>query len=349
MREFRIDTSLIGADGGCYVIAEAGVNHNGDVSLALDLVDRAAEAGANAVKFQTFKANKLVTRGAPKARYQNEITDSSESQYDMIEKLELSENEYDTIIKRCGEKGITFLSTPFDRESADFLEGLGVPAYKISSGDLNNGPLLAYIARKGKPVILSTGMSTIHEVEEATQLLERSGCTHIALLHCVSSYPAPADQVNLRAIETLRERFEYPVGYSDHTVGIEIPLAAAALGAVIIEKHFTLDRSLPGPDHRASLEPGELAAMVSGIRIVEAALGDGVKQPVPAEKDVMEVARRSVVASRAISKGSVICEDDLSILRPGTGINPMQIDRVIGRTAARDIPAGELIMWDMLQ
>jgi len=344
----KISGKFAGQDYPCFVIAEAGVNHNGDLDMAKHLVDVAADAGANAVKFQTFKADKLVSQMAPKAAYQIETTGTGESQLEMIRKLELSYDNFHTLYRYCKEKGILFLSTPFDKDSADFLEVLGVPAFKIPSGEITNLPFLAYLAEKGKPLILSTGMSTLGEVETAVGVIRSCGNPPLALLHCVSNYPANPVDANLRAMRTMEMAFGIPVGFSDHTLGIEIPLAAVALEACIIEKHFTLDRTLPGPDHRASLEPSELSAMVQGIHKIESALGDGLKRPAASEDDSAAVARRSLVAAQEIPAGTVITEAMIAILRPGTGMPPVMRDWVIGRRARHHIPKSTLFALEML-
>lgn len=275
----------MGSGRPCFIIAEAGVNHNGSLDLALKLVDAAVAAGADAVKFQTFRADRLVTLHAPKAAYQSETTGGAESQFEMLRKLELDERGHRALVDHCASRGIAFLSTPFDEESADILETLGVPAYKLPSGELTNLPFLRHVAQKKRPMIMSTGMATMEEVGKAVEAVRIAECTDLILLHCVSAYPADPADVNLRAMATLAESFGVPVGYSDHTLGIEVALAAVAMGACILEKHFTLDRSLPGPDHRISAEPAELATLVASARKVEAALGNGVKRPSLSEAD----------------------------------------------------------------
>lgn len=348
-RNFQIGTHRIGDGQPCFVIAEAGVNHNGSVDLARQLIDAAASSGADAVKFQTFRAAKLVTAAAPKAKYQVANTGSAESQFQMLKRLELTLEEFRTLADHCKLRGITFLSAPFDEESVELLQSLEVPAYKVPSGELTNGPLLEHIARKGKPIILSTGMSTLSEVGTAVDIIHSAGNTELVLLHCTSNYPTPPDQVNLLAMDTMRREFALPVGYSDHTQGITIPIAAVARGACVIEKHFTLDRNLPGPDHIASLEPDELAAMVTAIRTVEAAMGDGKKQPTAAELDTSAVARKSLVAGRDIPAGTVLHDADIAIRRPGTGLAPSMRESLIGRTARRAIEEGTLLALDMFQ
>jgi len=344
----RIGERVLGPEQPCFIIAEAGVNHNGDVELAERLVDVAVEAEADAVKFQTFKANRVVSAAAPKAEYQLWTTDSAESQLEMVKRLELSPQAHRELQAYCQKRGVLFMSTPFDEGSVDLLDELGVPVFKIGSGEVTNWPLLKYIASKGKPVIFSTGMSYLSEVDAAVRVIRDAGCDQLVLLHCVSNYPADPMDVNLRAMHTMRTAFQVPVGYSDHTPGIEVALAAVALGACVIEKHFTLDRQLPGPDHRASLEPDELKAMVQGIRLVEQVLGSGRKVPAPSEADSIRVARRSLVAAHDISTGTVLTEEDLAIKRPGTGLPPAMQPYVVGRTARTAIPAGTLIRLEML-
>lgn len=339
----------IGAGEPCLVIAEAGVNHNGNVEMARKLVDAAVASGADAVKFQTFKAEKVISPVAPKAAYQRATTGDSGSQLDIVRALELSYDDFRSLRRYCGECGITFLSTPFDEESVDFLAELGVPAFKVPSGEITNLPLLERVARHGRPVILSTGMADLDEVRTAVETLKRAGARELVLLHCVSNYPASAASVNLRAMDTMRLEFGAPVGFSDHTEGIAIPLAAVALGACVIEKHFTLDRNLPGPDHRASLEPDQFRGMIVSIREVESALGDGRKVPVPEELDTARVARRSLVAACAIPAGTVLTEGHVAILRPGTGLPPAMRDRVLGRRVRQDVAAGSLLSPDMFE
>ncbi|MBE3573281.1 MAG: N-acetylneuraminate synthase [Moorella humiferrea] len=332
-----------------FIIAEAGVNHNGDLELAKKLVDAAVEAGADAVKFQTFKAEEVVTPNAERAQYQKDnMPEKDESQLEMIKRLELSYAQFRELYDYCRQKGIIFLSSPFDQESIDFLAELGVPYFKIPSGEITNYPFLRRIAEKKRPVILSTGMATLGEVEGALQVLREAGAKDITLLHCTTSYPALPEEVNLKAMLTMKQAFALPVGYSDHTMGIAVPIAAAALGAEVIEKHLTLDRNLPGPDHRASLEPGEFKEMVAAIRQVEKSLGDGMKRPAPGELAVMPAARRSLVAARDIAAGEIITESCLTARRPGTGIPPNFWDVVVGRQARRDIAAGSILSWDMI-
>ena len=325
-----------------YIIAEAGVNHNGSFELACHLVDAAKAAGADCVKFQTFRAGNLVSRDARKAEYQKKTTGDS-SQREMLEKLELSFDEFTALKAYCDRVGICFLSTPFDFESIAFLDSIDMPFWKIPSGEVTDLPYLLALAKTGKPVVMSTGMCEMAEIGEAIRVLRENGTEEITLLHCNTEYPTPFEDVNLRAMETMREAFGLEVGYSDHTQGIAVPVAAAALGAVVIEKHFTLDRSMEGPDHRASLEPEELAEMVRSIRRVERALGTGDKTPSPSEKKNIAVARKSIVAKSAIRAGELFTEENLTVKRPGTGLSPMQWFRVLGTCASRDYREDEQI------
>ncbi len=326
-----------------FIIAEAGVNHNGSLDLAKKLIDVAAEAGADAVKFQTFKAEKLVSKKAQKAEYQKQTTDAAESQYDMIKKLELDEPAHRELIRYCGEKKIRFLSTPFDHESIELLDALGMEIFKIPSGEITNLPYLRHIGGLGKEVILSTGMADLGEIEDALDLLVSSGTPKekITILHATTEYPCPMDEVNLRAMGTIASAFGIRTGYSDHTRGIEVPIAAVAMGASVIEKHFTLDRTMEGPDHKASLEPDELCAMVAAIRNIEKALGEGIKKPSPSEAKNMAVARKSIVAARPIRAGEAFTSENIAIKRPGTGISPMRYDEIVGERAARDYEEDE--------
>lgn len=327
------------------IIAEAGVNHGGDLETALRLVDAAAAAGADAVKFQTFKADRLVTRDAVKAEYQSRATGEAESQHAMLERLELTPDMHRALIARCAARGIRFLSTGFDLDSLDLLADLGQDLFKIPSGELTNLPYLRHVGRFGTDVILSTGMATLAEIDAALGVLTASGTPRerITVLHCTTDYPAPIDEVNLRAMPAMRAALGVEVGYSDHTLGIAVSLAAVAMGATVIEKHFTLDRTADGPDHKASLEPAELAAMVSGIREIERAMGDGVKRPGRSEAKNLVVVRKSLVALRAIEAGEVFDATNITAKRPGSGISPMRWDEVIGRTAARAFAVDELI------
>ncbi len=327
------------------IIAEAGVNHNGDISLARQLVDAAAEAGADCVKFQTFSADRLVTKNAKKADYQNQTTDTDESQHAMIRELEMTRDMHVALIEHCKSRGIEFFSTGFDLESIDLLLELGLDSFKIPSGEITNLPYLRHVGQYGKPVIMSTGMATLDEVGVALGILEQAGTPreHVTVLHCNTEYPTPMVDVNLRAMLTIRDSFGVQVGYSDHTLGIEVPIAAVALGATVIEKHFTLDRRLPGPDHKASLEPEELKAMVNSIRNIEKAMGDGVKRPTSSETKNKPVARKSLVAACAIRSGEIFSETNLAVKRPGTGLSPMLWDKVLACKAPRDFVPDELI------
>lgn len=326
-----------------YIIAEAGVNHNGSIELAKQMVDKAKEAGADCIKFQTFISKNIVSKSANKAEYQKQQTSSTESQLEMLKKLELSFDDFRELKNYCDLKGIEFLSTAFDFDSIDFLNTLGVKIWKIPSGEITNLPYLVKTAKTQKPIILSTGMSTIEEIEDAISILRHNGCGDIVLLHCTTEYPAPYVDVNLRAMDDLRKRFNLPVGYSDHTKGIEISVAAVALGATVLEKHFTLDRNMEGPDHKASLEPDELRNMVEAIRNVELALGDGKKRPSESEIKNKAIARKSIIAKMSIKKGETLTEDNITVKRPGSGISPMKWLEVIGKVATRDFEEDELI------
>ena len=347
-RPFVVGNRVLG-EGPAFLIAEAGVNHNGDLDLARRLVDAAADAGADAVKFQTFRSDALVSAAAPKARYQVETTGEAESQRTMLARLELSREAHAALRDQAARRGLVFFSTPFDEASADLLDGLGVELLKVPSGEVTNLPLLRHLAAKRRPVLLSTGMCTLEEVATAVDTLQAAGDPPLAILHCVSAYPAPAEDTNLRAMDTLRARFGCPVGLSDHSLGIEIALAAVARGAAVLEKHITLDRTLPGPDHRASLEPGDFAALVRGVRVIEAALGDGDKRPMPSEVDTRAVARRSLVAARALAAGHRLTRGDLAVKRPGTGIPPADLDRVLGRRLAMPLDVDDIVDWGSLE
>ena len=326
-----------------FIIAEAGVNHNGSIELAKRLIDKAAEAGADAVKFQSFKAENLVTKTAKKAEYQETATGVAENQFQMIKKLELDYEKHGELINYCQEKGIMFLSSPFDLESIDLLHKLELEIFKIPSGEITNLPYLRKIGKLKKKVILSTGMSTLGDIEQALEILRENGTDDITVLHCNTEYPTPMKDVNLNAMNTIRDAFKVEVGYSDHTLGIEIPIAAVALGATIIEKHLTLDKTMEGPDHRASLEPDELKAMVTAIRNIEIALGDGVKKLTESELKNIKIARKSIVASQNIKKGEVFTEENLTVKRPGDGISPMNWDQVLGKIAKQDFKEDEKI------
>lgn len=346
---FRIASRLVGPGEPCFVIAEAGVNHNGSLAMALDLVDAAAAAGADAVKFQTFRADQIATAEAPKAEYQARATGGAESQLDMLRRLELEPGAFHAIARRCAEQGIIFLSTPFDEESADLLETVGIPAYKVPSGELTNLPFLDYLARKRLPLIISTGMATLDDVRLAVETVQGAGCEELSLLHCVSNYPAAPADVNLRAMATMASAFGVPVGYSDHTLGNDVCLAAVALGACVIEKHLTLDRSLPGPDHQASSDPRELASLVEGIRTIQAALGDGEKRPAASECATADVARRSLVSARAVPAGAILTADMVTSKRPGTGMAPRRLAELVGRRTVAEIAPGVLLAPEMFE
>jgi N,N'-diacetyllegionaminate synthase len=347
-RAFTVAGRKIGDAAPVFIVAEAGVNHDGDPARARRLVDVAAECGADAVKFQTFRVDSLLTRAAPKAGYQVETTGAGESQRDMLARLELSLEVLAELKDRATKRGLVFFSAPFDEESVDVLDALGVALFKVPSGEITNLPLLRHVAAKGRPMIVSTGMSSLEEVEEAVAVIRAAGDPPLALLHCLSAYPAPASEINLRAMDALAARSGGLVGFSDHTFGIEIAVAAVARGAVIIEKHLTLDKTLAGPDHRASLDPPEFAAMVRAIRAVEAALGDGVKRPMPSEADTRRVARKSLVAARPLRAGERLAAEDVLIKRPGTGISPADLDKAVGRRLVHDVAVDEVIAWDAL-
>ncbi|OAM92778.1 N-acetylneuraminate synthase [Pelosinus fermentans] len=354
-----------------YIIAEAGVNHNGSLEIAKQLIEVAAGAGVDAVKFQTFKAENLVSKDAPKAAYQQKMTNNQETQYEMLKKLELSEAFHDTLVKYCQQFGVQFLSTPFDEDSLNLLvKKFNLPYIKIPSGEITNAPFLLKISKTGKSVILSTGMCTLGEVENSLKIMafgytndnsnfpslldfeqayvseqgQKALREKVLLLHCTTEYPAPLSEVNLRTMDTLRHAFNLPVGYSDHTEGVAVPIAAVARGAVIIEKHFTLNRDLPGPDHKASLEPEELKSMVHAIRQIEVALGNSVKLPTVSEVKNKQIARKSIVAMKEIKKGQVFTEDNIGVKRPGDGISPMYYWELLGKVADRDYSIEEKIV-----
>jgi len=327
---------------GVYIIAEAGVNHNGNFELACKLVDAAKDAGVDCIKFQTFKSKNLVSHNAQKAEYQKDTTGEG-SQVEMLKKLELTCDEFLALKKYCDKAGICFLSTPFDFDSIDFLNSIDMPFWKIPSGEITNYPYLVALAKTGKPVVMSTGMSEMAEITAAINILKNNGTKDIKLLHCNTEYPTPYKDVNLYAMQTMRDYFGLEVGYSDHTKGIEVPVAAVALGATVIEKHFTLDHNMEGPDHKASLEPDELKAMVLSIRHIEQALGNGDKTPSPSEKKNITVARKSIVAKTDIKEGDFLSENNITVKRPGTGISPMRWLEVIGTKAVRDFEEDELI------
>ena len=348
MRTVEIAGKPVGEGAPCFIVAEAGVNHNGKVSLAKKLIDVAKRAGADAVKFQVFKAETTATRTAEKAAYQKRETGKG-SQFEMLEKLELTGDEFKRLAAYAKKKNIIFLASAFDGESVELLDELGVPAFKIPSGEITNFPLLKQVARKGKPIIMSTGMSNLGEIEEALGVIRNEGTSDVVLLHCVSDYPAKIEETNLRVMETLMRVFGLPVGLSDHTLGITVPIAAVALGAAVVEKHFTLDKALPGPDHKASLEPDGLGEMVNKIREVEKALGSGEKKPTRSEEETKKVVRRSVVARIEIPAGAVIEEGMLDVKRPGTGIDPKYINKIIGKRAKKRIKPDELITFQKVR
>jgi N,N'-diacetyllegionaminate synthase len=328
------------------IIAEAGVNHNGHIEMAKKLIDAAADAGADYVKFQTFKAEKLVTKSAGKADYQKKNIGNDESQFQMLKKLELSEEDHIELINYCSIKNIKFLSTAFDSDSIFLLKKLGIAVGKIPSGEITNLPYLRLMALSFNEIILSTGMADMEEIAAALNALIEAGASknNITILHCNTEYPTPMQDVNLMAMPAMQKQFSVKVGYSDHTLGIEVPIAAVVLGATIIEKHFTLDRKMPGPDHAASLEPGELTAMVKAIRNIENALGDAIKKPSASEIKNKSVARKSIVASQKIQESEIFSENNLTVKRPGNGISPMRWDEVIGKSAIRDFEEDELIV-----
>lgn len=326
-----------------FIIAEAGVNHNGSLEIAKALIDKAVDAGVDAVKFQTFKTENIVCKNAVKAEYQKKTTDAEENQFEMLKRLELTPQMHEELRQYCGEKNIQFLSTPFDLESIGYLDGLGISVMKVPSGEITNYPYLKKVGLTKKPVILSTGMSDLEEVKNAVKVLQDNGSEDITVMHCNTEYPTPYKDVNLRAMLEIKEKLNLKVGYSDHTLGIEIPIAAVAMGAAVIEKHFTLDRNMEGPDHKASLEPDELKAMVKAIRRVEEALGGGSKIPSESEKKNLTVARKSIVAKRKIAKGDLFTEDNLTVKRPGNGISPMRWNEVIGKIANKEYEVDELI------
>ncbi len=343
----KIGNKRIGPGNPVFIIAEAGVNHNGDVGLARRLIDAAYNAGADAVKFQTFKANKLISSRAPSGDYKSTGVDIA-----LIEKLELSLQHYIELIAYCDDLGIEFLATPFDFGSVNLLEKLQARAYKVSSSDLNNIPLLRHIASKNSPILLSTGMGYLSDIEEALMAISDTMNTQLmdlplVLMHCVSRYPAPMEQLNLNAIRTLYNTFKLPVGYSDHSMGVEAAMAAVVMGACVIEKHYTLNRNFPGPDHKSSIEPDELVFLVESIRNIESSLGDGIKRPAKCELNTIVLNRKSLVAAQDIKAGQIITGEMLEIKRPGSGIEPKYYGLIIGKTPIVDIPEDEIITWDM--
>lgn len=348
MSEIKIGNHVIGPKR-CFVIAEAGVNHNGILDLAVQLVDIASHAGADAVKFQTYNTDRVAVKDAPKAKYQKETTGSHETQWQMLKKLELSSKDHRTLQAYCQKKDILFLSSPFDEGSADFLETLGVPAFKIPSGEITNLPFIEHVARKKKPMIVSTGMSTLTEVRTAKEIICNAGNDKLVLLHCISAYPAVPEDANLLAMQTMAKDLGVPVGFSDHTLGLEVALAAVALGACVIEKHFTTNRHLSGPDHRSSLEPPELNALIKSIRNIEAALGHGRKEPAPCEEEIAFVSRKSMVSACDVPAGTVITKKLIAMKSPGNGLQASMLDQIVGRVAAQDIPADTPLTKELLR
>jgi N-acetylneuraminate synthase/N,N'-diacetyllegionaminate synthase len=344
-----IGTRRIGGHEPCFVIAEAGVNHNGDLATAIKLIDVAARAGADAVKFQTFSADRVASASAPKAAYQKVTTAAEESQHAMLKRLELPPQAYGTLMNHCNERAIMFLSSPFDEQAADLLDSLGVAALKVPSGEIVNLAYLQHVAHKRRPLIVSTGMSTLEEVRTAVDTIRAAGNDQIVLLHCLSDYPADPAEANLRAMAAMADACNCPVGFSDHTKGQAVAIAAVALGAAAIERHFTLDRNLPGPDHRASLEPAELTAMVRDIRLTEAALGHGRKVPQPSELENRAIVRKSIAAARDLAAGAVLQAADVVMLRPGTGLAPAVLPQLLGRTVRVAVASGTLMSWEMLE
>ncbi|MFW9767179.1 MAG: N-acetylneuraminate synthase [Candidatus Thorarchaeota archaeon] len=338
----------IGDGEPVFIIAEAGVNHNGDLRIAKKLVDDAAASGVDAVKFQTFKTENLTTKEAAMAEYQKDQAREHDSQFDMIKRLELSYDSFVELKEYCDEKGILFLSTPHSADAIDFLDSI-MPAYKIGSGDLTNLPFLKLVASKGKPIFLSTGMSSLREVREAVQAIQEAGGSELLLLHCLTNYPSDIRDSNLRAMDTLKREFNLPVGFSDHTMGIIASVAAVAMGACMIEKHFTTDRNLPGPDHKASLEPNQLRELVDSIRNIEAALGTGIKEPTKEEIKIREIARKSLVSITLIPEGAIITREMIDIKRPGIGIAPKHLEDVVGKRAIKEIQEDSMLTWDMIE
>ncbi|MCA9057217.1 MAG: N-acetylneuraminate synthase [Planctomycetaceae bacterium] len=341
-----IGRRIVGEAQPCFVIAEAGVNHNGRLDLAEQLIDAAADAGADAVKFQTFRADRIVTRTAPQAQYQQQNMGKTQSQYDMLKALELSDDDHLAIVQHCKARDVLFMSTPFDEQSATFLNSLDMQVFKMPSGEITNLPFLRHVAQFNRPMIVSTGMSTLGEVEAAVTTIEEAGNSQIMLLHCVSNYPAPPREVNLRAMLTMRSAFGYLTGYSDHTLGIEVGIASSAMGACVLEKHYTLDRTMPGPDHAASAEPDELRQLIRGIRNVEAALGTGLKRPSASELDTARVARKSLVAAFDIAEGTQLTDEMIAIRRPGTGLPPAMKPHLLNRRVRVNLVAGDLLQLE---
>tara|TARA_B100000315_G_C14585561_1_gene592794 strand:- start:2573 stop:3622 length:1050 start_codon:yes stop_codon:yes gene_type:complete len=341
--KIKISDKLIGENEKVFIIAEIGVNHNNDMDMAKEMIDKAKKAGADAVKFQTFKTENIILKTAPKAEYQIKTTGEEGSWFDLLKTEELSYENHKMLLEYCQQKGIIFLSTPYDEDSADFLEKLKVPAYKIASTDTNNIPFLRHVANTGKPILLSTGMSNLEEVAESVEAIRKTGNEKIILLHCTSNYPAKIEESNLRVLNTLKEIFKVLVGYSDHSQGNTVGLSSIALGATVYERHFTLDRNLPGPDHQASIEPKELAGLINEIRLVEKALGSDDKRPTEGEHETRKKLRKSIVTLKNISINTKITMDMIGIKRPGTGLEPKYFDQVIGKVAKVDIPQETLI------
>ncbi len=349
MKQVKIRNKLVGEGVPTFIIAEGGVNHNGSVELATHLVDAALEAGADAIKFQTFKTDKIVTRRAETTRHQKEKSDSLTSQYEFLKRLELADDDLQTLFNYARERGMICLSTPYDESSVDLLDELEVPAFKVGSSEITNLPLLEHIASKERPILLSSGMSALGEIEDALNTITAEGARDVILMHCVSEYPAAIRDLNLRLIRTLTEAFRIPTGFSDHTLSTNIPVAAVTCGACALEKHLTLDTNLPGPDQKASLNPVDFQRMVENIRDAEAALGDGVKRLTPGEREAQALLRRSLTAKRFISARTRIARDMIEIKRPGTGILPKYIASVLGKTAIRDIEQDTTITWEMIR
>jgi N-acetylneuraminate synthase/N,N'-diacetyllegionaminate synthase len=345
----KIDNFTISEDSPVFIIAEAGVNHNGDLDLAIKLIDEAANCGIDCIKFQTFKADRLVTKSAPKANYQLQVTDPDESQMEMLKKLELNFSDYKKLIDHCKLKGLIFMSTPYNIEDIDFLDELDVPAFKVASGQLVELPFLRYMAKKGRPIILSTGMGYLSDVDEAVRAIRTEGNDQIIILQCTTNYPSYEEDANLHAMVSIKDATGCIVGYSDHTLNEVCNLGAVALGARVIEKHFTLDKSMPGPDHSCSADVEEFKKLVRNIRLMEAALGSGIKIPCAREQKNKEGMRRSLVARVPIKKGEIITEEKLTVKRPATGVEPKFLDKVIGNTASVDIAQDEILKMNMIK
>lgn len=346
VQKIQVGDKHIGTGEPVFIIAEAGVNHNGDLKLARQLIDIAAESGADAVKFQTFRAEKLVSKKAKKAAYQVANTGNDESQYEMLKKLELPFEAHQELKEYAEQQGIAFMSTPFDEEAIDFLDELGMPVFKSPSGELTNLPYLRYMASKGKPMIISTGMATLEEVETAIQTVREAGLEEMVVLHCTTNYPCPIEDANLLAMHTLGASTQSLIGYSDHTEGILVPSMAVAMGAVLIEKHYTIDRNLPGPDHKASLEPAELKAMIDQIRLIEKIRGNGEKVPTASEQKIAEVARKSIILTQDVPADTILTTEMLVIKRPGTGISPAKLEQVLGKKTNQALKQDQPLQWE---